>query len=355
MKKLGIICVVLLLASGFAFSQAQPAGFSNTVYMDIGTANVDGTGMIPYNNDVKVNGFIDHFTANIKTNKVDVSGDITWKLLNNFDMKASYISHNFNGTMTPFTGFYIGFGTNLDWQVGPKPFSGPAYTAYTMPYYAGLDVLGNSVGYVKNYFAQKSIAFIYSYENDFSIGMGLNSDNTKSVGLLINLPKTATLGFAYNGTFNKTDNNFYFGSELFLDALNIDLWLNIAQKNYTTFGSRFKFYTKANAFYLAPEFSVTSWKQDHKGMSMYIALLSEMSLSDEVLAGLNSSWGLGSDPDTKNDALDSGIRFNINPHLVWNLNKSHRLAIGINLMNISWQDDRSDFYWNIPISWTVKF
>ncbi len=353
MKKLGIIFVALLLTSGFAFSQAQPAGFSNTVYMDFGTANLDGPGMTYNKDDVDFNGFIDHFTANISTNKVDISGDITWKFLNEFELEAKLIGHNFNGTMTPFTGFNIGFGTNLDWQVGPKPFSGPAYTAYTMPYYAGF--AREEDGYVKNYFAQKSIALRYTYEKAFSVGFGLNSENSKAVGIWARIPDLATLGFAYNGDFNETDNNYYFGSELFLDALNIDLWLNIAQKYNTTFGSRFEFYTKTKSFYFAPEFSATMWEQENKGMSMYIALLSEMSLSNEVLAGLNASWGLGSDPNTSNDSFDGGSRFNINPHLVWNLNKSHRLAIGANLMNIIDGYDTSKFYWNIPISWTVKF
>ena len=356
MKKLGIICVALMLTSSFAFSQAQPVGFSNTVYTDFGTASLNGP--FTYGDpSISHNGFIDHFTANIHTNKVNISGDITWKFLDDFKLQAQCIGHNFNGTITPAKGFDIGFGTNLDWQVGPKPFSGPAYSAYEVPYYAGLGALGswNEVGYVKNYFAQNSIAIRYSYQDVISLGAGLNDDTTKALGVWVNIDNLATVGFAYNGSFKKTNNNYYFGSQLFLNALNIDLWLNLAQDYNTTFGSRFEFYSPTKTFYFAPEFSVTTWEENNKGLSMYLAFLGEMSLSEKVLAGLNASLGLGSDPDTENDSIDGARRLNINPHLVWNLNDTNRLAVGVNLIQVWRQNDTSDFYWNIPISWTVNF
>ena len=354
MKKLGIICVALLLASGVAFTQAQPAGFTNTIYTDYGTANINGDGMTHGNKTASHNGFIDHFTAYIYTNKVDVSGDITWKFLDGFNLQANFINSNFNGTMRPFEGIDIGFGTNLDWEIGPEPFSGPEYSAYDTPYYAGLKILGNSVGYVRNYFAQKSIAIRYSYQNKFSAGMAVNGDGTKSIGAWGNLD-SFTIGFSYNGNFGNTGNNYYLGSQLFLDAANVDLWLNHAQNYNTTFGGRLEFYSPTMAYFYAPEFSITMWDQENKGMSMYISFLGEMSISREILAGLNASLGAGSDPNTTTEYNDGGSRLNVTPHLVWNISESQRFSVAVNFAQVWWQNGKSDFYWNIPISWRVEF
>lgn len=359
MKKLGIICMALMLVGGFAFTQAQELGFSNTLYTGFGTANIRNDGVSNGNTDFKFEGLVDHFTANITTRFINVSGDITWEAFEYFNFKARILDYNFNGYMTPFNGFNIGFGTNLNWQIGPRPFSGPQYTAYETPYFAGIGIFSNSAGMVQNSFAQDSIALRYTYENHFSVGFGLNGGLSGNIGggigLWGNIMDVLTLGFAYNGSFGETGNNFYFGSQILLNPLDIDIWLNIDQGSNVTFGSRFEFYSPTKTFFFAPEFSISVWEQKYKGLSMYLSFLGEMSITRDTLLGLNVSWGLGSDQNTESDIFDGGNRLNITPHLVWNISKNHRLSVGANFMPVWWQSDATDFFWNIPISWTVKF
>lgn len=355
MKKIRIIAVVLLLASGFAFAQTQPAGFSNTLYTGLGSGSIREGGVSAGDTDFKFEGLVDNFTANLTTKYVNVSGDITWQAFEDFKFSAKILGHNFNGTINPFEGFSIGFGTNLNWQIGPKPFSGPLYTSYETPYFAGLKDVDGQDRSVKNYFAQESIAIRYAYEDYFAIGLGLNSDLSGGIGIYGNIMDVVTLGFAYNGKFEKYGNNFYFGSQILLDPLDIDIWVNVAQKYNTTVGARFEFYSPTKTFFFAPEFSLSFFEQDNRGMSMYVAFLGEMSITNNVLLGLNASWGFGSDINTEFDFSKSGNRLNITPHLVWNINKMHRLSFGVNLMPVWWQNETSDFFWNIPISWTVYF
>ncbi len=365
MKKIVIASIILLLAGSFSFAQEQVLGFSNTVYTGVGTG-----GMLDSNlpekggdSDVSFDGIVDYFTANIRADGITIAGDIAWSLFADGKLEAEILEWNFNAVMSPFANFDVGVGTNLDWTVGPKPFSGPSYSAYEVPEYAGLGILNNSVGKVVNHFADDAIAVQYSFDDLILVGAGLNGglqppygSGTLGAGFGIkaNILELFTIGFAYNGSFKDTGNIFYVGSSLYLvDGFDIDIWANIEPKNNTSVGGRVSFYK--DAFRFAPEYTITFWSQDNKGVSMFAAIVAEMSLSDDILVGVNASWGLGSDANTESDASDAGARLNITPHFVWNLNERNRLSIGANLIPVWWQDDTSEFFWSIPISWRVLF
>lgn len=358
MKKMLIMCVSFLLVGGIAFSQSQDPGYSNTVYTGFGSG-----GMLDFNQpvkgseEIKFDGFVDYFSANFHISGVTIAGDIAWQLFEEGNLTANILGWNFNAVMTPFKNFDIGVGTSLEWEVGPKPFSGPAYSAYAVPEYAGLSSFTNSVSAVQNSFADKSVAVRYSLEDVLMIGAGLNGDAGEigaGLGVRVNVLHSFYLGFAYNGAFKSTGNNFYLGSSIYaINDVDIDVWANFIPDYAATFGGRISFHK--NSFRFTPEFSATFWDDTAKSPSWYAALITEMSLSSTVLAGINASLAMGSDPNVEWDGNESGARLNITPHIVWNITKSHRISIGANIIPIWWQDGTTDFYWSLPVSWKVLF
>ncbi len=361
MKKLLLIFVAMILISGISFAQSQEPGFSNTIYTGVGSGSMlDSNAPRQGGADqVHFEGFVNYFTANIQASGITIAGDIAWVLLEQGSFSATIQEWNFNAIMSPFTGFDIGVGTSLEWEVGPKPFDGPEYSAYSVPEYAGLGIFPSvSAGRVSNHFADDAIAVRYEYADLFVVGAGLNgglsNDIGAGIGIQGNILDLFTLGFAYNGAFGQTGNNFYVGSNIFvLDGFDLDLWANFAQGVNTTIGGRLGF--NHQGFRIEPEFSAIFWDQNNKGNSFYAAVVTEYSLSDTMLLGLNASWGLGSDINTSSDLSDSGARVNVSPHFVWNVSNAQRLAVGINLIPVWWQDATSEFYWSIPISWKVSF
>ncbi len=360
MKKIIIVCIVALLVTGVTFAQEQEPGFSNTIYTGVGSgsmleSNAPSQGGA---DEVSFEGFVNYFTANVQASGITIAGDIAWVLFEQGGLNTKIKEWNFNAIMSPIANLDIGVGTNLDWQVGPKPFSGPSYAAYEHPEYAGLSVIGNSVGTITNHFAADAVAVRYSFEDLIVVGAGLNGgiSNTVGAGLGIeaNILDLFSLGFAYNGSFGSSGNIFYVGSSIYVvDGFDIDIWTNFEPQNNTSIGGRVEFYR--GGFRLAPEFTATFWSQEYKGNSMFAAIVAEYSITDRMLIGANASWGLGSDPDTENDHNDSGARLNVSPHFVWNITDAQRLAIAINLIPVWWQDDTSEFFWSIPISWKVSF
>ncbi len=360
MKRTILTCLVLLVVGSVAFTQEQDPGFSNTLYTGVGSGSVINEPAKGSGDDVEFEGFANYFTANIKaSNGLTIAGDIKWIVLENGSMKAKILGANFNSVMSPIANLDLGVGTNLDWEVGPEPFSGPTFTSYEVSEYAGLGIFTSpSVGVISNHFAQDALAIRYSLEDVLVVGAalngGLSGSNTAGIGAKLNITDLLSLGFAYNGSFKSSGNIFYLGSSLYLvDGFDIDIWTNFAIDLNTSIGGRLVFHK--NNFRFKPEFTATFWDQENKGNSMFAAIVAEMSISDEVLAGVNASWGLGSDANTEVDTNDSGARLTVTPHIVWNISDNNRLSMGVNIMPVWWQDDTSEFFWSIPVSWRVLF
>ncbi len=360
MKKIIFVSAILMLASSFAFTQAQDPGFSNTIYTGVGTGSMINPPKKGQDEKVQFEGFVNYFTANLKAaNGLTIAGDIAWTVFPNGSASAKIHEWNFNAIMSPITNLDLGVGTNLDWEIGPKPFSGPSYASYEVPESAGLGIFGNSVSTVMNYFAEDALAARYSFEDTIIVGAALNGGITGStragLGVHAKIEDLFTLGFAYNGSFGSTGNNIYLGSSIYaLDGFDLDVWTNFDINNSTSLGGRILFYK--DGFRLTPEYTITFWNAQNKGVSMFAAIVAEMSISDEVLAGINASWGLGSDADTTSDFYDSGARLNVSPHVVWNISDNNRLSAAINLMPVWWQTgDVNEFFWSIPVSWRVSF
>ncbi len=360
MKKNLMLCFIVLLVGSTIFAQEQEPGFSNTVYTGVGSGSMldSSTPTQGGSDEVAFDGFVNYFTANIQASGLTIAGDIAWALFEQGSLNASIKEWNFNATMSPFANFDVGVGTNLNWEVGPEPFSGPNYAAYEVPEYAGLNIFANSVGTISNQFAYDAVAVRYEFEDLLIIGAGLNGGLTNTLGAGLGIQADIldlfTIGFAYNGSFGETGNIFYLGSSIYVvDGFDIDVWTNFEPEHNTSVGGRAIFYT--NGFRLAPEFTATFWSNENTGTSMFAAIVAEFSITDTMLVGANVSWGLGSDPNTDNSAIDSGARINVSPHFVWNITEAQRLAVGINLIPVWWQDETSEFYWSIPISWKVSF
>ncbi len=355
MKKIIIVSILLVLAGSFAFTQEQDPGFSNTLYANVGNGDIYNVTGNP--DQVGFSGFVNYFTANVTISGLTIAGDIAYSVFDG-GLNAYIIADNFNVVFNPIANFDIGVGTNLDWEVGPEPSYGPHYAAYEVPYYAGLTSLGISRGYVANHFAADGVGIRYNIDDTFIVGAALNGGinaNGVGIGVQANLSDNFSLGFAYNGGLGGGDNNFYIGSTIYtVDGLDIDLWANFDIDYASVFGGRIEFY-KDN-FRFIPEASITTFdKSTNNEMSIYAALIAEMSFSDEVLGGLNVSWGTGGDAISTNNVNESEARLNVAPHLVWNINDNNRLAIAVNLMPVWLNNNTNDFYWNLPVSWKVIF
>ncbi len=350
MKKIIIVSIILVLAGSFVFTQAQDPGFSNTVYTNVGTIDRSGS----TTTETKFSGFTDYFTANVQASGLTIAGDIAWQVLDGgTSFTAKHIAHNFNAIMTPFSNFNIGIGTNLDWKVGPTPFTGPSYAAYEVVEHSVLPYTNE----IKNHFADDSFAIRYSIDDVLEAGFGLNNgekgNNGTGIGIKANLSELFSLGFAYNGTFSESNSNIYLGGSIYaVSGFDIDIWTNFEINTAQSVGGRLTFYK--DGFRFEPEVTLGFWEATDS-MSLYAAIIAEMSLSDDMLLGANANFGLGNDPNTDNDEIDGGSHLNITPHFVWNLTKAHRLSIALNITNIWDEGDGSELYWGIPISWRVLF
>ncbi|MGI5077427.1 hypothetical protein [Treponema maltophilum] len=54
-------------------------------------------------------------------------------------------------------------------------------------------------------------------------------------------------------------------------------------------------------------------------------------MTKEFTGGLNASWRLGSDLKDDPNNVKAGARFDINPYLLWTINKTHMLSLGVRL------------------------
>lgn len=411
-KQLGWIGL-LLISTSMMFGQIQPKGFSNTVLTGISTGTSDyGINSL---RDAKTQfiGFTDYFTGNISVGKITFAGDIAWNIHFDSGMKTNFLGWNTNVVINPFQGFDVGVGTNLYWTVGPGPSFGPFYSAYATPYYAGilgeqnvpqglgilssllnlgnLGNLGNILGgisnsatsqtplgaqQVNNTIANKSVGIRYTFKDIFQVGFALHdgaSDQAfySGIGAKVMIKDMASIGFVYNGSFSdKTANDIYLGASITaVKGFLIDAWWDFrlpstknAKDSHNLLGARLSF--EQGGFMFKPEFSVTFHGKDVRlAPSMYVGLDTYMSINKEILAGLKASWGLGSDyiePSGAQNTVKAGARLNINPYVVWNIAKNHKLSAGLHLNPVWWRTEdangkRTSFQWALPIAWTYSF
>ena len=375
MKKIMALCIFLITAAVLLHAQAQVPGFSNTVHASFGQyANQKDS-------KVQFFGFTDYFTGNITVGKLTFAGDITWRFLpSSSGVQTEFLDRNVNVVIMPVKGLDIGLGTNLNWTVGPGPSSGPTWSAYNRPYYGGINLMNStsSVSALPNYpkkgfevinhYAQQAFAIRYRYENIFEAGFSLpvltpGKNFNAGLGIKGNIKDIVSIGFAYNGPFNTGKNYLYLGvSTTALKGFTIGAYWNMltdssqnAKDGAQTIGALIDFEMKG--FRIKPEGAVTFHSDSDWAPSGYAGVDAHMSFTKEILGGINASFGIGSDrikndPDNKEKA---GARLDVNPYIVWNINKTHVLSAGAHLTPVWWRDGYSTFGWEIPIAWKIKF
>jgi len=368
MKKFALrICLVF--AAALLTAQAQKPGFSNTVHAAF------GQNPVLRNPKIEFFGFTDYFTGNITVGKLTFAGDLTWQLVpTGRGVKTDFLDRNVNVVFAPAKSFDIGLGTNLNWTVGPGPSSGPRWSAYNTPYYGGIN-LENSTEQVSgdqdypkrgfkviNHYADTAFAVRYKYQNIFEIGFSLpvlhpGYNFNAGIGIKGNINDKFSVGFAYNGPFGAGKNYLYLGlTTSAVEGFTIGAYWNMltdsgaARKDgASTIGVLLDFEVKR--FRLMPEGAVTFWSNTAFGPAGYVAIDTEMSFSKEVLGGLKASWGIGS----AGGAPQPGGRIDINPYIVWNINKTNKLSVGAQLIPVFRRSGYYTFGWQVPIAWTLKF
>ncbi|MGI5174268.1 hypothetical protein H0R92_11810 [Treponema sp. OMZ 840] len=374
MKKLLSVCVIVILSIGLLCAQAQNPGFSNTVHAAFGQP-------VQKNSQVRFFGFTDYFTGNISVGKLVFAGDITWQLVpSSGGIQTEFLDRNVNVVIKPIKALDIGLGTNLNWTVGPGPSSGPQWTAYNRLYYGGIN-LANSPNKISgdkdypqkgfkviNYYAQQAFAVRYKYENIFEAGFSLpvlrpGKNFNAGVGIRGNIKDKFSIGFAYNGPFNAGENYLYLGvSTTAVKGFTIGAYWNMLTDTSTTVkdgghtvGALLDFEVKG--FRIKPEGAITFWTDTDWGPAGYLGVDAYMSFTKEILGGINASWGIGSDliKNDPNNLIKAGARLDINPYIVWNINKTNVFSAGVHLSPIWWRNGYSSFAWEIPIAWKLKF
>lgn len=375
MKKIIGSLVFSVLAISALSAQAQIPGFSNTVHASFGQSYTKKKPKVEFF------GFTDYFTGNVTVGKLVFAGDIAWQLIpTSRGINTRFIDPNLNVVITPIKNLDIGLGTNLDWTVGPGPSSGPAWSAYNMPYYGGLNLknapekVSSDRDYptggfkVINYYAQKAFAVRYKYKNILEAGVSLPSlkdtDNFNAgLGIKANVKDKFTIGFAYNGPFNAGENYLYLGTHISaVKNFIIDAYWNMLTDSGTTqhdgantVGGAIAFTVRK--FYIKPEFAVTLWSDTDWAPAFYAAVNSHIYFSKEIRGGLKASWGLGSDlvkndPDNK---ITAGARLDLNPHIVWFIDKKNVFSAGVHIIPMWWRDGTNTFAWEIPVAWKFLF
>lgn len=375
MKKITLLCLFLIAAAALLSAQAQVPGFSNTVHASFG--------QYASQKDSKVQffGFTDYFTGNITVGKLVFAGDIAWRFVpSSRGIQTEFLDRNVNVVIRPIKELDIGLGTNLNWTVGPGPSSGPTWSAYNRPYYGGINLINGSYSIsalneypqkgfeVINHYAHQAFAIRYKYENIFEAGFSLpvldpGRNFNAGLGIKGNIKDIVTLGFAYNGPFNAGKNYLYVGvSTTAVKDFTLGAYWNMltdtstaAKDGEQTIGAVIDFEIKG--FRIKPEGAITFHSDTDWAPAGYVGVDAYMSFTKEILGGINASLGIGSDrvqndPDNKEKA---GARLDINPYIVWNINKQQALSAGVHLTPVWWRDGYSSFGWEIPIAWKFKF
>ncbi|WP_428770980.1 hypothetical protein V1L52_03805 [Treponema sp. HNW] len=374
MKKITLLCMLLIGAAVLLSAQAQAPGFSNTVHASFGQPPAEK------NPKIRFFGFTDYFTGNITVGKLIFAGDIAWRLQpSSRGIKTEFIDTNVNVVIQPMKELDIGLGTNLNWTVGPGPSSGPRWSAYNRAYYGGINT-DNGISFsgdpdyplggfrVINHYAQKAFAVRYTYEKFLEAGFSLpvlHDVNNFNAGLGIkgNINDKFSIGFAYNGPFNAGENYLYLGaSTTAVKGFTIGAYWNMRTDTSTTvkdgaqtIGAVLDFEVKG--FRIKPEGAITFRSDTDWAPAGYLSVDAYMSFTKEILGGINASLGIGSDL-VKNDpgnTQKAGARLDIAPYVVWNINKKHVFSAGVHLTPVWWRNGYSSFGWEIPVAWKVKF
>lgn len=372
MKKIAAACALALASFALLGAQAQVPGFSNTVHAAVGQS-------VEKNAQIKFLGFTEYFTGNVTVGKITFTGDIAWQLIPGpGGVETRFGDHNINVVINPVRGFDIGLGTNLNWTVGPGPSSGPQWSAYDKPYYGGINLenaqtsVSSDPNYprrgfeVINYYAKKAFGLRYRYQNIFEVGFSLpeltSSNNFNAgIGLKANIGDKFGIGFAYNGPFSRGKNYIYVGaSTSALKSFDIGVYWNMltdtsatAHDGANTVGTVIDF--RIRNVRIRPEGAVTFWSDPSWAPAAYIAVQAAVDLTSGLTGGLNASWGLGSDLKDDPNNVKAGARFDINPYILWTINKAHMLSLGAQLTPVLWRDKTYTFGWQIPIAWKVYF
>ena len=372
MKKIAAACALALASFALLGAQAQVPGFSNTVHAAVGQS-------VEKNAQIKFLGFTEYFTGNVTVGKITFTGDIAWQLIPGpGGVETRFGDHNINVVINPVRGFDIGLGTNLNWTVGPGPSSGPQWSAYDKPYYGGINLenaqtsVSSDPNYprrgfeVINYYAKKAFGLRYRYQNIFEVGFSLpeltSSNNFNAgIGLKANIGDKFGIGFAYNGPFSRGKNYIYVGaSTSALKSFDIGVYWNMltdtsatAHDGANTVGTVINF--RIRNVRIRPEGAVTFWSDPSWAPAAYIAVQAAVDLTSGLTGGLNASWGLGSDFKDDPNNVKPGARFDINPYILWTINKAHILSFGAQLTPVLWRDKTYTFGWQIPIAWKVYF
>lgn len=363
----------LIAGAALLSAQAQAPGFSNTVHASFGQSYAEKK------SDVQFFGFTDYFTGNITVGKLIFAGDIAWRLEPTAKgIKTEFLETNVNVVIKPINDLDIGLGTNLNWEVGPGPSSGPQWSAYNRPYYGGINS-DNGISFsddsdypqkgfqVINYYAQKAFGIRYKYKNILEAGFSLpvlRDVNNFNAGLGIkgNIKDIVSIGFAYNGPFNAGENYIYLGATTTaVKGFTIGAYWNMLTDTSTTkkdgsqtVGALIDFEIKG--FRIKPEGAITFQSDTDWAPAGYVGVDAYMSFTNDILGGINASFGIGSDR-IKNDPENkkAGGRLDVNPYIVWNIDKKHVLSAGAHLTPVWWRNGDTSFAWEVPIAWKVKF
>lgn len=287
-------------------------------------------------------------------------------------------SYYLNFLWHPFTGFDVGIGTRLEWDVGPAPSYGSYTWEYKSHVHQGDLRDGNPggvpvAGYIKysNTYAQKAIALRYKYKDIVEVGFalpsGCSSDLfTTNFGFSLTPVKFITAAFAYEGLFINGSNLYTGLTFRFTDSIMLDAYLafNDIGTNYSNAG---KWGTGAAlmlgfpkiGLYLRPEVGITGYAKSNYTLAVYTGAKLNFDFAKRCHLGcwVSFAWG-AENSDWHNEKsyvynpdYFGGFIFNIRPEFAFDINANHTLAVTTEFQSLTdYKRDVVDslligFYW----------
>ena len=286
-------------------------------------------------------------------------------------------SYYLNFLWHPFTGFDVGIGTRLEWDVGPAPSYGSYTWEYKSHVHQGDLRDGNPggvpvAGYIKysNTYAQKAIALRYKYKDIVEVGFalpsGCSSDLfTTNFGFSLTPVKFITAAFAYEGLFINGSNLYTGLTFRFTDSIMLDAYLafNDIGTNYSNAG---KWGTGAAlmlgfpkiGLYLRPEVGITGYAKSNYTLAVYTGAKLNFDFAKRCHLGcwVSFAWGAENSDwhkvkDSTEDNWFGGFIFNIRPEFAFDINANHTLAVTTEFQSLTdYKRDVVDslligFYW----------
>ncbi|MGN0739499.1 MAG: hypothetical protein ACI4LX_04940 [Treponema sp.] len=394
-KKLMALLFAAVLGS-MSFAQVlEKSGVQNNLWTGMGLPT--GTPNSAERSGFRWFGLIDTIQARVDVYKFTIDGMLAWGALTewtdtsisgfsfvNTDMKpVDFLYHNFARTLVaepdkgriqnaynkndptygnnsyylnflwhPFTGFDVGIGTRLEWDVGPAPSYGAYAWEYKSHVHQGDLRDGNPesvpvAGYIKyaNTYAQKAIALRYKYKDIVEVGFalpsGCSSDLfTTNFGFSLTPVKFITVAFAYEGLFIN-DSNLYTGLTFrFTDSIMLDAYLafNDIGTNYSNAG---KWGTGAAlmlgfpkiGLYIRPEVGFTGYANSDYTLAVYTGAKLNFDFAKRCHLGcwVSFAWGAEKSSWHKDgspyDDYFGGFIFNIRPEFAFDINANHTIAV----------------------------